>query len=347
VRKSECGWLISESWFHVLSLGSPAMNIKKAGWRMLLFLFVLLEGISVPATTFTYTAGDVLICFRKTGGGTLDLEVDAGPISTFTNLAIGQKITIANYTGAQLARVGTNSISWSAFTYLDASTTGTPTNVLYMSNPRYDLNTQTDPYGRYNNSSQGLTVSQIKSIISGMTNYVNYTNASSSTASLVPESASTPPYISYIVGLGPNLNFNNTFQTDPEQSTSGSFTTSGQPMRADLYRLYPSAGGALHPDGEYLGYFELSTNGVMTYTAGPSATVLVAASITSVARSGTTNTVTFTTGSGGTYFLCGTNNLMAPMTNWPSFNSVAGDGSSHSLTHVTTASSMYYIIKAQ
>jgi len=305
------------------------------------------EAISVSATTFNYTAGDVLICFRKTSGGTLDLEVDAGPISTFTNLAIGQKITIANYTGAQLSRVGTNNISWSAFTYLDASTTGTPTNVLYMTNPRYDLNIQTDPYGRYNNSSQGLTVSQIKSIISGMTNYVNYTNASSSTASLVPESASTPPYISYIVGLGPNLNFNNTFQTDPEQSTGGSFTTGGQPVRADLYRLYPSAGGALHPDGEYLGYFELSTNGVMTYTAGPSPTLLVAASIMSITRSGTTNTVMFTTSSSGTYVLCGTNKLTEALTNWPALNSVAGDGSPHALTHITANSPMYYTIRTQ
>ncbi len=44
------------------------------------------------------------------------------------------------------------------------------------------------------------------------------------------------------------------------------FTTAGAVVRSDFYQIPPSdSGGAV----KYLGYFELSTNGVMTYVAYP------------------------------------------------------------------------------
>ena len=42
--------------------------------------------------------------------------------------------------------------------------------------------------------------------------------------------------------------------------------------------------------GKWLGYFELSTNGVMTYVAYPSTTPVIA----SINRSGSSNTITYT-----------------------------------------------------
>ncbi|HXE41973.1 MAG TPA: hypothetical protein VN516_03025, partial [Candidatus Baltobacteraceae bacterium] len=286
--------------------------------------------------------GDVLICFRKTAGGTFDLAVDAGSVTNFTGLANGQSITVmpTYYTGAQLGIIGTNNISWSAFAHLSAS------NTIFMTQGRLDYSTQTDPLYRDKASAQGAIISYIKSIAGGMTNYVNYTNASSSTASFVPETAGTAPYISYISGLGPNLNFNDTFQTDPEQSTGASFTTGGQNVRADFYRLDPTT-STLHPSGTFLGYFEFFTNGIITYTAGPSPSVVIAATINSVVRHGTTNTVVFTTGSSGTYTLRGTNLLTASRTNWPVINSTSGTGGQVSLTDVTTNTIKFYCISAQ
>ena len=63
-----------------------------------------------------------------------------------------------------------------------------------------------------------------------------------------------------------------------EQSTPASFTTAGQPVRADFYQLLSVSNGL---PAKYLGYFELSTNGVLTYTAGPSPTILTAPQIVS------------------------------------------------------------------
>lgn len=74
----------------------------------------LLAGEAVAGNLTNYTTGDVLLCFRN--GGTYDLVVDAGPVSTFTGLAMNQRYPITAYTGSQLGQLSTNSLDWSAFT---------------------------------------------------------------------------------------------------------------------------------------------------------------------------------------------------------------------------------------
>ena len=75
-------------------------------------LIALITGVAasgVLATTDTitnFTTGDVLVCFQKGG---VDMVVDAGPVSAFTGATHNQVIPITQYTGAQLAQVGTNS----------------------------------------------------------------------------------------------------------------------------------------------------------------------------------------------------------------------------------------------
>src|SRR5262249_51360548 len=81
-----------------------------------------------------------------------------------------------------------------------------------------------------------------------------------STGVLIPSGGN----YSYSTLMGPAGNYVGAFQGNVEVKTASSFTTSLLPVRADLYQLLPGSGS-----GTYLGYFEFSTNGVMTYTAGP------------------------------------------------------------------------------
>ena len=119
-------------------------------------------------------------------------------------------------------------------------------------------------------------------------------------------------------------------------------------MRADLYWMLPYNSNISHPPSTYLGYFELNTNGVLTYTAGPSSSTPVAPTIVSVTRVGTTTTVYFTTGPSGSYSLLGTNNLTAPEVTWPVIGSpVTGNSQTNSISDVTTDSSRFYLIRAQ
>jgi hypothetical protein len=309
--------------------------------------FIASESTQLYANSFNYTNGNVLVCFRRAATGGSDLVVNAGPISYFTNLAPNTKVTLSSYTGQQLGAVGTNNIAWSAWAYFDS--TATPASVqetIFMSEPRSDLNTQSTPYYSDRASAQTQVISKLSSIVAGAINNANFSTTNSSTAVLESDSYNlNNSALSYYVGLGSTLDFNQTFQAQPDQYTPANFVTSGTPVRADFYWLPPATGG---PDGIFLGYFELNTNGVMTYTAYPSA-VVTAPSITGYVHSGTTNTITFTTGNGGTYTLRGTDNtgLTTARLSWPAIGSLSGDGASHSLQDVTAAVNKFYVITAQ
>jgi hypothetical protein len=276
------------------------------------------------------------------------MVVNAGHISYFTNLAANTTVNITAYTGTQLGQIGTNNLAWSAWAYFDI--TASPAelqNTIYMTNPRLDLNTQTIPYTCRTYSSQGLTVSKLSAIAAGAVNNANYSGLNTSTAVLESEGYNlNNSAVSYYIGLASTLDFGKTFQAQPEQYTPSDFTIGGVPVRADLYWLAPALE---KPDATFLGYFELSTNGMMTYTAYPSATVATPAIVSFIRTSNTTNTITFTTGSIGTYTLRGTNSagLSTARTNWPAISSVSGNGSPQSLSDVTTDGGRFYTITAQ
>ena len=309
---------------------------------------LLAASTQVQANTFAYANGDVLICFRKSPSGANDLIVNAGTISYFTNLSANQKVNITAYTGTQLSQVCTNNLAWSAFAYFD--NTASPSslrNTIFMTNPRSDLNTQTTPYYCGTTSGQGLTVTKLGTIPAGAINNANYSTTNTSTAVLEAESYNqNNSAVSYAIALGSTLDYHQTFQAQPDQYTPANFTTHSVPVRADFYWMAPASG---EPDAKYLGFFELSTNGMMTYTAYPSATVATPVILSFTRVRNKTNTVTFTTGSSGTYTLRGTNILVSgtAKTNWPAISSVSGNGSPQSLVDVTTGSNKYYIITAQ
>lgn len=307
----------------------------------------------VTAATLSYNTGDLLVCFRKNPSGSYDLVVDAGPISSIVSMTAGQKVVLnpSKYTSAQLKLVGgTNNLAWTAFTYVSG---GPTTNTVYMSNPWADANTPGDPYNRVAASGQSGLIGYLASVAYAATNslYVD-TADSTTTAALVAESTAASPFESYFnaLGLQNYNNFRNTFQADPEQITAANFTSGTPPVRADFYEL-DSYSGPFPPAGKYLGYFEFATNGVMTYTAGAFSAGVTVPSNLSIIHRGTTNIVSFLTGTSGTYTLRGTNNLVAgsktSRTNWPALGSVSGNGSQLTLTNVTSATNMFYLISAQ
>jgi len=310
--------------------------------------------------------GDLLVCFRP-AAGSYDLVVDAGPVTAFTSLTTGQKITInpTYYNGSQLSYVGTNNISWSAFA-CQRLPGAHPTNNIWVTRARTSLNTQSAPWPCKNAGSTGTAASIIDSIggdaanISGIGGNGNTASPGSGSSYVIePEgNAANSSFYSYLTLMTSAGNLGGNFWGDSggislEQSTPANFTTAGQSVRADFYQLL-STNAIANPTnnqvGTYLGYFELATNGVLTYTAGPSTVVVPTPRIVSIVRSGTTNTISFTTVSGGTYTLQGTNSLALPtaITNWPPIgSSIPGNGLTNSLVEVTTNSPRFYIISAQ
>jgi len=310
--------------------------------------------VQLRAATFNFTYGDVLIGFRKVlqsplggdGGGT-NLVVDAGAISYFTNLAPNTKVTIGTFTGAQLSQVGTNNIGWSAFAYFDGAPAA---NTIFLTSPRASLSTQSASNTCPTGSANSYTIGQMSAILQGAVDNGSFSALNSSSAILEADgyTYALGADVSYYLGVGPNLDFNGTFQYNFEKYTTANFIAAGNPVRADFYWYYPAA---IHttPTAFYLGYFELGTNGVMTYTAFPSGGTVTTPVITSFSRTNTTCYVKFTTGSSGTYTLRGTNSagLATVRTNWPAIASVGGNGSVNTLTDSTTSSNKFYVITAQ
>ena len=72
--------------------------------------------------------------------------------------------------------------------------------------------------------------------------------------------------------------------------------------------------------------------------------------LASITRSGSLNTIKYTTGLYGTYTLRGTNSLTSgtAMANWPAIATLtSGDTATHTITDTTTDNVRFYTITAQ
>ena len=245
-------------------------------------------------TLANYAAGDVLLCFRKSQ----DMVVDIGQISTLTNLSANQRYSISTSPGAQLAQMGgTNAVNWSAFSWAGDGT-------LYVTRARTSLNAQSAAWQAKSSASQLGTAGRMGTIPAGALDELNLLIYSTTPARRGgggqrqwQSQLHRRRQLSRCMIVPYGGNFNGTFVGNPENTTPNNFVTAGNVVRSDFYRLSPTAGVAF---GTLLGYFELNTNGAMTYVAYPSATPRV---IDSVSRTGNQTTITYTTGLYGTYKL--------------------------------------------
>ena len=318
-------------------------------------LIALLAGVASNLSAgnlSSYATGDVLICFRNPGAG-YDLVVDAGPVTTFTGYAANSRHTISAYSVAQLADLNANygSTSWSAFTYLADGT-------LYLTraNTNAVVYTQTAPLTEQSFGIQSITVGRMASIPTGATNFLGSASApySDSTVTAIIEddiSASSPSYLSgtsyhdaLFGGFG-SATFNGTLTKTPEITTPSNFKNLGKNLRSDFYSV-PSTG--TFGLATMIGYFELNTNGTMSYVAYPTQTPVIEK--TTMVRSGNVTTFNYDTGLYGTYTLRATNaaGLASAPSTWPSLGTLsAGDLNSHVATDTTTATNRFYSITAQ
>jgi len=222
---------------------------------------------STFAGPFVYNSRDLLLGFRNSSSAN-DFIVDIGPASTYYGAAPGT-FTIGGFTGAQLTSVfgSMNSLSFSVFGDVRSSgDTSYPLNTLWVSNPRLDPNTQSNPWNRQSQFSQGNTASKIDGIGNGAITYSGTIPADANntlTTVNLPKTWNAGG-VSYSIGIGASGNFANAFQGSVENTTALDFATSGGLVRSDLYELKPGTG-----QGTYLGYFELSNSGTMTFTVVP------------------------------------------------------------------------------
>jgi hypothetical protein len=269
-----------------LKFNNKSMLNKKVG------LIALLVSISASdlfaGTLSSYSIGDILLCFRKPSSGN-DLVVDAGPVSTLVNGTNNQRFAISQFTGSQLALIGTNSTTWSALTYYD--NTVSPTTAqwdLFISKGRASAYRQSAPWFAEGSAAQQLPAGDISTIVPGATGNLGYNAVNTASAIVEPDdtTGNSPYYLRgncYDFVVGPNSDISGDWEGNIELTTPSTFTTSGKVVRSDFYQMSPPDTGTGLTT--FLGYFEFNTNGAMTFVAKPTLPT-----VTTLAASGVTAT---------------------------------------------------------
>ncbi|NBV21199.1 MAG: hypothetical protein EBS05_04660 [Proteobacteria bacterium] len=249
--------------------------MKKISKLVLASAGALLMAQSAQAA-LSYNNGDLLLGFRGSSGSS-NLEVDLGSVTQITSiLGTGQTLSFSSkFTSADItAGVGTagsgslNSAIWSVSAAINLANQvpSTAKNTLWLTSARginsADINTQTTAWTTGSLSAQGNTVAPVLTIGSGFASATG-TAASPTTAAVIANGNN-----SYADNIASG-DFG-TFQGNIENTLGASFTTGGSVARSDFYQLTPNGSST------YLGYFELSTAGALSFVAVPESSTYAA-----------------------------------------------------------------------
>jgi hypothetical protein len=318
---------------------------------MLLFAFVALGlcEFEPSARAFSYTNCDLVAAFRLPNGVS-DLIVNLGPAATFEGLPAGTSLTITNVLTNQLHAVfpSLNGLDWSVSGAMRGNTNYSqfPLQTIWVTSPQAEIGSAGSIWARKGQFTLGTTSAQIDAIgtdavIYGTTQPAGTNNTS--TAIVIP---STDPN-SYTTIIGANGDFAGTFQGDVENTTADGFDSSDTSSRSVLYELQPASGADLNAPGQLLGYFDLSPQGTLTFTAGAPP---LSTTIASIENSQLGVTISFPTVASVSYRLRSTDStgLSTPTSAWTVIgNPVTGNGSIQSVHDTNTVSTArFYVVEA-
>jgi hypothetical protein len=289
---------------------------------------------------FTDNNRDLILTFRQTGfdgkgnSSTHDFEVDLGQASIYYGAAWGSSIPITAYTTTQLSTLfnNFNDLSWSVGGCVDADGDGgsaaKPDGTLWLTDPRANPGTPSAAWVCRDIYSQANGCQGIETIMDndGVDSQLYHSTALVDTSTALSITANTTWAPDSALGaLG---NYNGGFSGVVENTTPHTFATAGSPSRSDFYELQPSA-SLIGGPGTYLGYFELKTNGSLTFYAQYTQPTL------SITSDGVNVYISFSTTPGGIYKLYYTSvdNMTAPVSSWTAVSpTITGNGSVQTFT---------------
>ncbi len=277
------------------------IRMKHTCGKVLFMALSLLAMIpTAEAVPFTNAINDLCLGFRKTGAnqGTYECVVDIGPAINYVLLPPGTTTNITQYTASQIvpdSYANFNNLSWSVSGYVESANipAGYPANTVWMTVPRTNGVSVTAPL-RASTDAQSAPALKVTSIFSGA-NYIS--------GNLNANQDNTPTFVQepYTVAIS-NGRYYGAFMGNPTYPSIGDlggtaptatngatinleFTTAASfsgVAKSDLYEVRPAyltAGrpatnvnimdpytGLTNGAGYYVGYFQLSSSGTMTFT---------------------------------------------------------------------------------
>ncbi len=326
---------------------------------------------------FVSSNSDLYITFRKVTPYTENNEVlvDIGQASNYVSLAIGSRVQVPGFSASQLVPGSFSSfdnLSWAAMGWYvtGAGYPGYPSFTLWLTVPRTDNTARTADAVRYSFSAQSAVKGKMASIPANAV-FVSHAIGTSNVynnATLVRESIASYP--THILSIWMGSLADNTIGTlndtwpdnNVENSTPTGFDGSANSVRSDLYEIRPldDGHGGLIGDPHtgnsglayYVGYFEFTSDGTMTFTREEAGTtpVLPPPPVLTITRSNDVSTISFVSSNSATYRLFFTNSagVTSPISTWPSLSgSITGDGSRKAFQDATAEPLRFYRVQGQ
>src|SRR5712692_7450195 len=298
----------------------PTQSLLKFG------LLLLFAGWTQLLVAFTYNDTDLLLVFRKANFN--DVEFNLGSVSNFLGHATGTTIVVTNWDLGLVQSNFNNTLDNVDFVLVAATAATDPLRRVWLTDAKAS-GTPTDISG----SKMGALASKIEFVgLQGQ----SFTGTNSQEVYVVPPG--DPSAYTYIVS--------NPGQLDPTSiSVLAPFPVESAPPATNRFFELKLSNATVKPPALQAGLFSLTSAGVLTFTAGAPLPQPV---ILSVRRSGNTNSVSFTTASGGNYRLRYASSLGNGMrvTAWNILGTtVAGNGSPKTLTDNVADTQRFYAVE--
>lgn len=224
--------------------------------------------LPVASEAFNFQNMDMVLGIRQPGG-TYEMTVNLGPALNFNNLPAGKTVVITAFSkeALSLAFSDLSGIKWSVFgAHVSDSPEVPPQFTCWATRARSNPTTQSTPWVRRTAAQQSNADNSMFSIGNNAVIFgrslPNPSVEHTDTAVVIPAGN----VYSYSSLMGAAGNFNTKFfQGNIENTTPADFVTGQKSVRSDLYFLVPSDTRNL--PSQYLGYFELSSGGYLTFTA--------------------------------------------------------------------------------
>jgi hypothetical protein len=287
--------------------------------KIILSTLALLALLATPAArAWTYNNGDLLLIFRENVSGYNDIEYDLGSVSNLLGQTNGYTTTITNWNSSLITSEFGPGLPGAEVILLAATSPGAANPTAWLSG--------TEPDTTAYNPNQSTWTSDLYGIISAIGNkpiapfaVPPAAGTPTNAYSISPSSGASYDYIvsggtgNGIAELGGNSPFT------VQQAVPGSF---------DFWAVPPTS---IFPNPDTLvGTFTITTNGVLTFVAGPRSSDITGVSVSNIVSS-----VQFTTTVGNHYSLAYTNVLGGAVSTWPvdSNSLIIGNGAVNTINH--------------
>ena len=301
-------------------------------YRLRLVLGGLIVATATVAQAFNYTNSDLMLVFRKDGFN--DTVFDLGTVSNYLGKANGTTLTVANWNLSLAKSTYGNNLSGVKFILIAATSMTGEQSPLRVWATDASITAATAPTDMPPSKWGGL-----RSTISTVGTEASAITATNSTQSYVVSSTDPSSY-TYVASGG------NQYDVATMSGYSPFPVESAIPATQLFYELKPSS-ATPKPAAALVGSFQLATNGVLTFTAGPLVQQVpqVPARIVSWQRNGSTTTLQFTTTNSLNYRLWYLNQLATPWTWASNATLISGDGSNKTITDTYTGNTRFYRIE--